>query len=491
MQSGGYSAIAAAAADDIQYHDMDCARLSGTVTEVSMKRYLSLILAAVMLLCVPACFPAAAEEAALRQRTLRPGADGEDVARLQRDLQYLGYYAGEITGVYDDAAAAVKAFQKARGLDRDGITGKKTHAALEQALEESRSAGLPEDTARMINTVIAGSGAVCGSLVITKDGRTVVCRSFGGADENTCFRSASVTKWVTAIGLMTLYDQGRLDLDRDVSDYLPFRVRNPAWPDTEITARMLLSHTSSLSPKAEKYHPDWERIGKGGYDPLFDESVQPGTAYAYADYNGALFGGLTEAISGESVQNYLSRTVFEPLGLTAAYNPRYLPAGTSVRDMLRPTGAVAISARKDRQNPYNNRPDPRANNGYTVGRLYICTASLSRLAQMMLSDGTLDGAAVLRPETVALMEADQPGLAPSRYGLGTVRVNGFPGGTWYGHQGRYSGFSANVYYQRETGITMSLILDGYDYQLQDNIVLPAAQILQAMPELTGTARPED
>ncbi|MBO4837075.1 MAG: serine hydrolase [Clostridia bacterium] len=457
------------------------------------RRLLSVLLAMSFLAAASAAAPGAlAETSSSVRRTLRAGDSGEAVSQLKQDLRFLGYDPGSQDDVFDeDTRSAVKAFQKAMGLTRDGIVGKNTYAALDRALAESRQAAgtLSEETVRFLNTVRAESGAVCGTLVISKDGKNVITWSFGDADENTCFRSASVTKWVTAIGLMTLYDRGLLDLDRDISDYLPFTVRNPAWPDTDITARMLLSHTSSLSPRAEKYHPSWEKIGKGGYDPLFDESVQPGTKYAYADYNGALFGGLLEAISGESIQNYLDRTVFSPLGLTAAYNPRFLPKGTKTRDLLTPAGKTAISVRKDRENPYNNKADPRANNGYTVGRLYISTASLTRLAQTMLNGGELEGVRILDTDTVALMEADQQGLAESRYGLGTVRLNGFPGGTWYGHQGRYSGFSANVYYQRETGTTLALIMDGYDYQLEDNIVLPAVRILRNMEALCS-ATPE-
>ena len=457
------------------------------------RRLLSVLLAMSFLAAAFAAAPGAlAETSSSVRRTLRAGDSGEAVSQLKQDLRFLGYDPGSRDDVFDeDTRSAVKAFQKAMGLTRDGIVGKNTYAALDRALAESRQAAgtLSEETVRFLNTVRAESGAVCGTLVISKDGKNVITWSFGDVDENTCFRSASVTKWVTAIGLMTLYDRGLLDLDRDISDYLPFTVRNPAWPVTDITARMLLSHTSSLSPKAEKYHPSWEKIGKGGYDPLFDESVQPGTKYAYADYNGALFGGLVEAISGESIQNYLDRTVFSPLGLTAAYNPRLLPKGTKTRDLLTPAGKTAISVRKDRENPYNNKADPRANNGYTVGRLYISTASLTRLAQTMLNGGELEGVRILDTDTVALMETDQQGLAESRYGLGTVRLNGFPGGTWYGHQGRYSGFSANVYYQRETGTTLALIMDGYDYQLEDNIVLPAVQILRNMEALCD-ASPE-
>ncbi len=348
---------------------------------------------------------------------------------------------------------------------------------------EQPSGATPEEVSVFLKKMIAESGAVCGTLVLSKNGKVFLKCSFGGADENTCFRIASVTKWVTAIGLMTLYDQGRLDLDRDISEYLHFRVRNPAWPATPVTARMLLSHTSSLSPDADTYHPQWARIGTRGYDPLFNESVEPGTAYAYADYNGALFGCLIEAITGESVQNYMDRTVFRPLGLTAAYTPKLLPAGTKTMDLLNTRGKTEISVRKDRERAFNNRADPEGNNGYTVGKLYINTASLTRLGQMMLNGGELDGVRILNADTVALMEADQPGLAASPYGLSTVRHRQFPRGTWYGHQGRYSGLTSNIYYQRETGISLALVMDGYDWQLEDNIAMPAVQLMKNMEML--------
>ena len=419
---------------------------------------------------------------------------GSDVTLLQTMLKYLGFYTSEPGGTYDAATkSAVTAFQKSKKLTADGIAGPVTLTTLQNAYAASQNtnteAAVPKDAVSILNAIAAESGAACGTVVLTKDGVPFLTWSFGGVDENTCFRIASVTKWVTAIGLMTLYDQGKLDLDRDISRYLPFTVRNPAFPNKAITARMLLSHTSSLSPKADNYHPDWGRISKS-YDPLFDESVEPGTMYAYADYNGALFGGLIEAISGEGVQRYLNRTVFEPLGLTAAYTPKLLPAGTATKDLLDPRGKVAISVQTDRNRAFNNSADPKANNGYTVGKLYINAASLTTLAQMMLGGGTWNGVRILSEETVDLMESDQPGLGASRYGLSTVRMNQFPGGTWYGHQGRYSGLSSNVYYQRETGITLALIMNGYDYKLEDNVVMPAVQLMNSIPTLVELLLPE-
>ena len=429
-------------------------------------------------------------------KTLRKGSRGSEVKELQTALKNLGLYSLKIDGVYGKGtAAAVKAYQRRNGLAADGIAGPKTLTKLYGTKASSggqetgasqtaaASSSLPTEAEQLLKRIAAESGAACGTLVLSKNGKTILAWSFGKVDENTCFRIASVTKWVTAIGLMTLYDQGKLDLDRDISDYLPFRVRNPAWPDTPITARMLLSHTSSLSPDAQDYHPDWERIGVRGYDPIFDETVKPGTKYAYADYNGALFGCLIEAITGESVQTYLNRTVFRPLGLTAAYTPNALPSGTATRDLLNAKGRAAITVKKDKNRKFNYKADPRENNGYTVGKLYINTASLTKLARMMLNGGELDGVRILEADTVALMEADQPGLAHSRYGLSTVREDWFPRGTWYGHQGRYSGLTSNVYYQRETGLTLALVMNGYEYELENNVVMPAVTLMKNMETL--------
>ncbi len=457
-----------------------------------------------VLLAVLLVFSCAGIGEATSSARLKRGSRGPAVKTLQTALKEQGFYTGKIDGIFGrNTMNAVKAFQRKNGLKVDGIAGPLTQAVLyanspaqttapaaaqkpagsEETTQSSAPDAVPDQAETFLQSVAKSSGAKCGTLMLSKNGKTLLTWSFGGASEKTCFRIASVTKWVTAIGLMTLYDAGKLDLDKDISTYLGFKVRNPAYPDTPVTARMLLTHTSSLSPDASNYHPDWARIGRKNYDPIFDEKVRPGTKYAYADYNGALFGCLIEAISKQSVQNYLNAKVFKPLGLTASYSPKFLPSGTHCMDLLNPKGKVQISVKKDRNRAYNNKADPKGNNGYTVGKLYINAESLTKLAVMMYNGGELDGVRILKPATVKLMESDQPLLADSPYGLSTVRLNQFDRGTWYGHQGRYSGLSSNVYYQRETGITMALIMNGYEYKLENNIVMPAVTILKNMQKL--------
>ena len=463
------------------------------------KRIISFLL--ILTLLISCCCYAQAET----YKTLRKGSRGEEVKKLQTALKKMGLYTGKIDGVYGNSTVrAVKSFQKASELKTDGIAGPKTQKKLYSAntatakpkatekpkTEKEQEITVPQKVQKLLDSMKKSSGAACGTLVLSKDGDTFLKWSFGGVSEKTCFRIASVTKWVTAIGLMTLYDSGKLDLDKDISSYLGFKVRNPAFPDTSITARMLLTHTSSLSPDATNYHPEWSRIGKNGYNPIFDKSIRPGTKYVYADYNGALFGCLIEAITKKSIQNYMNSKIFKPLGLTAAYSPKFLPTGTPTKDLLNKKGKTEISVKKDRNRPYNNKADPEANNGYTVGKLYIDAESLTKLAQMMYNGGILNGVRILKESTVRLMESDQETLAESKYGLSTVRLTQFDGGTWYGHQGRYSGLTSNVYYNRDLGITLALIMNGYNWKLENNVVKPAVTLLKNMKKIEGYYYPE-
>ena len=258
-----------------------------------LKRLMTILLA--MLLIFACCTTGEAES----YQRLKKGSRGEAVKMLQTALKDKGYYTGKVDGIYGKSTVnAVKAFQKDNGLETDGIAGIKTQELLYQkgvaaattddveqgigtaafldpytedgtiSSGSDEKATIPEDVTGFLQSIADNSGASCGTIVLSKNGAPFLTWSFGGVSEKTCFRIASITKWVTAIGLMTLYDAGKLDLDKDISQYLGFTVRNPAYPNTPITARMILSHTSSLSPNASDYHPDWARIGKKGYDPL-------------------------------------------------------------------------------------------------------------------------------------------------------------------------------------------------------------------------------
>lgn len=136
-------------------------------------------------------------------------------------------------------------------------------------------------------------------------------------------RIASISKLVTALGVMRLVDQGKLDLDRDVSDYLGWPLRNPAFPDNPITLEMLLSHRSSLIDGGELYLiPLGVTLRERLADPrVWDAKHAPGSDwFHYTNLNFPLVASVMEKVTGERFDVLMSRLVLRPLELDACFN---------------------------------------------------------------------------------------------------------------------------------------------------------------------------
>lgn len=135
-------------------------------------------------------------------------------------------------------------------------------------------------------------------------------------------RMASVTKLTVALGVMRLVEAGTLDLDRDVSDYLGWRLRNPAFPDRPITLRLLLSHTSSVRDEGDNYVVPLGRTLREMADrpASFDAEHPPGTFFRYSNLNFPLVGSIMERATGERLDALMARLVYRPLGLDACLN---------------------------------------------------------------------------------------------------------------------------------------------------------------------------
>ena len=136
-------------------------------------------------------------------------------------------------------------------------------------------------------------------------------------------RIASVSKLVTALGVLRMVDAGQLDLDRDVSDYLGWRLRNPHFPDAPITLRLLLSHQASLSDGGELYIiPLGVTLRERLAGPrMWDAAHPPGSGwFAYANINFPVAASVMERVSGERFDRLMQRLVLRPLGLDACFN---------------------------------------------------------------------------------------------------------------------------------------------------------------------------
>jgi CubicO group peptidase (beta-lactamase class C family) len=151
---------------------------------------------------------------------------------------------------------------------------------------------------------------------------------------DTVMNVASISKTLTGTSLMILVQQGKLDLDRDVNDYLPFKIENPHFPGTEITARQLLTHTSSIIDFDELYYSRTmyfpgadnpislgefvrEYLSRAGvyFDPANFALYPPGSERQYSNIGYGLAGYLVEVLSGQSLNRFSAEKIFEPLDM--------------------------------------------------------------------------------------------------------------------------------------------------------------------------------
>jgi CubicO group peptidase (beta-lactamase class C family) len=168
---------------------------------------------------------------------------------------------------------------------------------------------------------------IAGAAVsVVKDGKLFFAKGYGYADlenkipvdpERTNFRTGSIAKLFTWTAVMQLAEQGKLDLNADVNDYLDFRI-----PDTypqPITLKDLMTHTSGFES------PYYERLAKDPNDlmPPREWLVShmparvrpPGDVAAYSDYGAALAGYIVVRVSGEPYDRYVQEHILNPLGM--------------------------------------------------------------------------------------------------------------------------------------------------------------------------------
>ena len=274
------------------------------------------------------------------------------------------------------------------------------------------------------------------SVLAIRDGKVSYSGQFGmrsvaagqNADAGTMYRIASVSKLVTTLGVMRLVEQGKLDLDADVSTYLGFVLRNPAFPEHPIRLRMLLSHTSSLRDGGGY---SWNaatslRDALGNAEGKWESSTRPGAHFAYSNLNFGVVGTIMEAVSGERFDRLMQRLVLDPLRLRGGYNPSGMP-----REQWRTIATLYRKRAPDAStwNPsgpwmaqvddYSERaPMPPAGlESYVPGRngtlfsptggLRMSAADLGKIMLMLIDGGRFEGQAFLKPSSVAAMLSRQ------------------------------------------------------------------------------------
>jgi len=279
--------------------------------------------------------------------------------------------------------------------------------------------------------------------------------------DTTLFMLASISKTITAAAVMQLWEHDSFDLDDDINEYLPFEVRNPFHPDSIITFRHLLTHTSSINDNwsVMVYYPGDSPIPLGQYladylvpgGAYFDSilsynSWAPGTQMEYCNTAVALVGYLVEAIA-DSFPRWSQDSIFAPLDM---YETAWFLSQLDINNIAMPyywQGTAYV--------PYGHF----GYSDYPAGQLRTSSLQLAKFLIAFQQYGMIDTVRVLDSTTVALMTTIQYPQLNQHQGL--VWYESFLDGRWiWGHSGGDQGVITRMGYYPAEGTAAIVLTNG-------------------------------
>src|SRR5215471_2971951 len=259
---------------------------------------------------------------------------------------------------------------------------------------------------------------IAGAVVsVVKDGQVLFQKGYGYADveakkpvlpDQTLFRPGSISKLFTATAVMQLVEQGKLDLDRDVNEYLDFAI--PKTYPEPVTLRRLLTHTAGFEETLKNlfvaHESDMKPLRSYLVNQMPARIFPPGKIPSYSNYGFSLAGYIIERVSGEKFERYLDNHIFKPLRMTSSTFDQPLPPQLDSQI----SKGYRDAAKKPRDFEFVQAAP--------AGAFSTTAVDMTRFMLAFLQDGSVDGVAILKPETVRQMETRQFELHPMIPGLG-------------------------------------------------------------------------
>jgi CubicO group peptidase (beta-lactamase class C family) len=336
-----------------------------------------------------------------------------------------------------------------------------------------------------LNRLVASGNPPGFSVVVVKEGQMVYNRAFGYADgpkqiaatPETVYHWWSMTKIPTAIAIMQLQEKGLLSIDDPVVKHLPwFEVVPPSASAPAITIRHLLQHSSGL-PDAVPAIFGWVHSDDAGRNqtelvrkflPQYNKLKSiPGEKAAYTNWGYVVLGAVIEAVSGQSYETYITENILQPLGMSRTgfvYSPAMaaheavgsLPVVHVYTPML-PFLLDTKALIRERQGQF-----------FWFNRVYIdvtpstgligSAPDVARLMLAYLNGGSLEGASILTPESVALMTNTPP--VDKVCGLGWHMGQGPADARYIEHTGGGPGFATLMRLYPEKNLGVALLANG-------------------------------
>lgn len=302
------------------------------------------------------------------------------------------------------------------------------------------------DVQAFIERSIADGRAPSVAVAVVKDDKLIWTQGFGFADleakrpatADSVYLLASVSKPITATGLMRLVDQGKIDLDKPVNFYLPrAKLRSDRGSADEITIRRLANHTSGIQVHYNFYYDD--------VPPLSHDEVirrygiahtRPGSGVEYCNLAFGIIDYITEIASGVPWRDFMERNVYDPIGMS------------HTSDHVRP-GLEAFATAQYQQDLSGRfiRVAPYRFDHNGASAIWSSAIDLSRFLRLHLNGGVIDGKRLLREETERSMlkvtsvpDADKP-----EFGYGIAwSIQSYLGQGCFEHSGGMPGVSTRV-----------------------------------------------
>ena len=261
---------------------------------------------------------------------------------------------------------------------------------------------------------------IAGATVsVVKDGQMFFAKGYGSADvrrrrgvsaDSTMFRIGSISKLFTWTAVMQLVEQGKLDLDADINQYLDFKI--PATYPQPITLTHVMTHTPGLEEDPRDLFTDDSAhiTPMGTWLPAhMPKRVRPpGTHAAYSNWATAVAGYIVERVSGMPYDDYIDRHILEPLGMTLTSSRQPLPG--------RFAGNMS-NGYEWKAGDYNARKWEMVTGAWPAGSFSGTATDMAKFMLAHLNGGEYNGKRILSDSMTAKMHSRVHGHDP--------RVNGF------------------------------------------------------------------
>lgn len=316
------------------------------------------------------------------------------------------------------------------------------------------------------------------TAIVVKNDSVVWSKAYGyscwnlrkKASLDTIYLLGSITKSVTATALMQLYEKGLFNLDENISKYLSFDLKNPKYPDINITFRMLLAHQSSICEDFRKLicsypYPDnaseWikENLIPGGkkYKEKIWADYAPGENVTYSSVGFMILGHLLEKISGQNIEEYCKENIFGPLQM---YNTSFKIKYYKRKNLAKPYFPILSGLYV----PLFNYDLNCAN---SFGGLRTNIEDISHFLIAHMNNGTYNGIRILNESTINLMHTIQYSNIEKgfygyelRYGLGWIKMN-ISNDIYGGYNGGAVGYMCNMMVRESDNTGVIFMANGH------------------------------